>query len=46
MDTIRKELSLAESQISAFNNKHTASSATRARSHLMNIILVSSLVLE
>ena len=37
MDTIRKELSLAESQLSAFQSRKTKSSATRARAHLLNI---------
>lgn len=35
MENIRNELNMAESQLSVFNAKHTKSSATRARSHLM-----------
>jgi hypothetical protein len=35
MNNIRNELNMAESQLSVFNTKHTKSSATRARSHLM-----------
>ena len=37
MDQIKQELSLAESQLSTFSAKHTKSSATRARSHLMSV---------
>ena len=34
---IESELSLAKSQLSAFNSRHTASSATRTRAHLLVI---------
>jgi len=35
MENINAELLLAKSQIDHFNKKHTASSCTRARSHLL-----------
>ena len=37
MDQIKLELSLAESMLGAFKTKHTASSATRCRAHLLKL---------
>lgn len=37
MEHIKEQLSLAESQISSFDNKRTKTSATRARAHLMAV---------
>lgn len=38
LDAIKNELALCESQLAVFNSRGTAQSATRARSHLMNIV--------
>lgn len=37
MDNIKREIVLCESQLSSFKTRGTKTSATRARSHLLNI---------